>query len=74
MNLTPPPSRNCHAVRWHRTAESKRRVAMVSKLHVYNFGQSWQVFYNIVAIYFEVHFLPAHIIQLYSAANLSCES
>ena len=28
MNLTPPPpSQNSHAVRWHCTAESKRRVA-----------------------------------------------
>ena len=26
MNLTPPPSQNSHAVRWHCTAESKRRV------------------------------------------------
>ena len=25
MNLTPPPSQNSHAVRWHCTAESKRR-------------------------------------------------
>jgi len=24
MNLTPPPSQNSHAVRWHCTAESKR--------------------------------------------------
>ena len=27
MNLTPPPSQNGHAVRWHCTAESERRVA-----------------------------------------------
>ena len=28
MNLTPPPpSQNSHAVRWHCTAESERRVA-----------------------------------------------
>ena len=28
MNLTPPPpSQNSHAVRWHCTGESKRRVA-----------------------------------------------
>jgi len=30
MNLTtPPPSQNSHAVRWHCTAESKRRVAEI---------------------------------------------
>jgi len=30
MNLTPPPpSQNSHAVRWHCTAESERRVAEV---------------------------------------------
>jgi len=29
MNLTPPPSKNSHAVRWHCTAESKRRVAEI---------------------------------------------
>jgi len=27
MNLTPPPSQNSHAVRWHCTAESERIVA-----------------------------------------------
>jgi len=28
MNITPPPpSQNSHAVRWHCTAESERRVA-----------------------------------------------
>ena len=31
MNLTPPPpSQNSHAVRWHCTAESKRRVAEIN--------------------------------------------
>ena len=30
MNLTPPPpSQNSHAVRWHCTAESERRVAEI---------------------------------------------
>ena len=31
MNLTPPPppSQNSHAVRWHCTAESQRRVAEI---------------------------------------------
>ena len=30
MNLTPPsPSQNSRAVRWHYTAESKRRVAKI---------------------------------------------
>jgi len=30
MNLTPPPPlQNSHAVRWHCTAESKRRVAEI---------------------------------------------
>jgi len=30
MNLTPPPpSQNCHVVRWHCTASSKRRVAEI---------------------------------------------
>ena len=31
MNLTPPPppSQNSHAVRWHCTDESKRRVAEI---------------------------------------------
>jgi len=29
MNLTPPPSQNSYAVRWHSTAESKRRVAEI---------------------------------------------
>ena len=33
MNLTPPPpSQNSHAVRWHCTAESERRVAEIQKL------------------------------------------
>ena len=32
MNLTPPPpSQNSHAVEWHRTAESERRVAEIKK-------------------------------------------
>ena len=31
MNLTPPPpSQNSHAVRWHCTAESERRVAEIN--------------------------------------------
>ena len=29
MNLTPPPSQNSHAGRWHCTAESERRVAEI---------------------------------------------
>ena len=29
MNLTPPPSQNSHAVRWHCIAESERRVAEI---------------------------------------------
>ena len=29
MNLTPFPSQNSHAVRWHCTAESERRVAEI---------------------------------------------
>ena len=29
MNLIPPLSQNSHAVRWHCTAESKRRVAEI---------------------------------------------
>jgi len=31
MNLTPPPppSQNSHAVRWHCTAKSQRRVAEI---------------------------------------------
>jgi len=29
MNLTPPPSQNSHAARWHCTAESKQRVAEI---------------------------------------------
>jgi len=29
MNLTHPPSQNSHAVRWHCTAESERRVAEI---------------------------------------------
>ena len=29
MNLTLPPSQNSHAVRWHCTAESERRVAEI---------------------------------------------
>ena len=29
MNLTPPPSQNSHAVRWHCTAESERRVLLL---------------------------------------------
>ena len=37
MNLTPPPpSQNSHAVRWHYTAESKRRVADLTYLLTYN--------------------------------------
>ena len=33
MNLTPPPaSQNSHAVRWHCTAASERRVAEIKKL------------------------------------------
>ena len=31
MNLTPPPLKNSHAVRWHCTAESERRVAEITK-------------------------------------------
>jgi len=32
INLTPPsPSQNSHAVRWHSTAESDRRVAEIKK-------------------------------------------
>jgi len=27
--FTPPPSQNSHAIRWHYTAESKRRVAEI---------------------------------------------
>jgi len=31
MNLTPPPpSQNSHAVEWHCTAESERRVAEIN--------------------------------------------
>jgi len=29
MNLTPTPSQNSHAVTWHCTAESERRVAEI---------------------------------------------
>jgi len=29
MNLTPPPSQNSHAVRWHCISESERRVAEI---------------------------------------------
>ena len=37
MNLTPPPpSQNSHAVRWHYTAESRRRVAHLTYLLTYN--------------------------------------
>jgi len=32
MNLTPPPpSQNSHAVRWHCTAQSERRVAEITR-------------------------------------------
>jgi len=39
MNLTPlPPSQNSHAVRWHCTAESERRVAEILLLLLLLFG------------------------------------
>jgi len=35
MNITPPPpSQNSHAVRWHCTAESKRRVAEIKIIQI----------------------------------------
>ena len=36
MNLTPPPpAQNSHAVRWHCTAESKRRDAEIKYYYYY---------------------------------------
>ena len=29
MNLTPPPSQNCHVVTWHCTTDKKRRIAEI---------------------------------------------
>jgi len=32
INITPPPpSKNSHAVRWHRTAESEQKVAEIKR-------------------------------------------
>ena len=48
MNLTPPPpSQNSHAVRWHCTAESKRRdaeIKIIIIIYVYlrSSVRSWQ--------------------------------
>jgi len=42
MNLTPPPaSQNSHAVRWHCTAASERRVAEIKKTAIVIIITNW---------------------------------